>query len=82
MTATSRPAPLILLTLLASTVCAPDSYDTILQGGRVVDGTGAPAREADVAIRDGLIAAVGDLDGAVAGTTPSRPRPHHGGDQP
>ena len=69
MTTTHRPAALILLTLVASTACAPDSYDTILQGGRVVDGTGAPAREADVAIRDGLIAAVGDLGGAVAQTT-------------
>ena len=69
MKTTPRPAPLILLPLLAATACAPDSYDTILRGGRVVDGTGAPAREADVGIRDGLIAAVGDLDGAVAETT-------------
>lgn len=30
----------------------------LIQGGEVIDGTGAPARRADVAIRDGLIAAV------------------------
>ena len=69
MRTTPGPAILILPALLALVGCAPDSYDTILQGGRVVDGTGAPAREADVAIRGGLIAAVGDLGGAVAETT-------------
>lgn len=65
---TRRTPPMILLTVLALAACAPESYDTILVGGRVVDGTGAPAREADVGIRDGMIAAVGDLDGAVAAT--------------
>ncbi len=68
MKTTPRPAPLIPFALLALTACAPDAYDTILRGGRVLDGTGVPAREADVAIRDGLIAAVGDLGGAVAET--------------
>ena len=33
--------------------------DTILRGGTVIDGTGAPARKADVAITDGVITAVG-----------------------
>ncbi|HET8567554.1 MAG TPA: D-aminoacylase [Candidatus Limnocylindria bacterium] len=39
----------------------------LLRGGEVVDGTGAPARRADVGIRDGRVAAIGtDLaaDGA------------------
>lgn len=50
-----------------ATGCADSrAYDTILRGGRVVDGTGAPVRTADVAIQDGQIAAVGDLSGAVA----------------
>jgi N-acyl-D-aspartate/D-glutamate deacylase len=50
-------------------------YETIIRGGTVVDGTGAPARTADVAIRDGRIAEVGrvtaparqviDADGAL-----------------
>lgn len=31
----------------------------LLKGGRVVDGTGAPAYEADVLVRDGKIAAIG-----------------------
>ncbi len=34
-------------------------FDVVLRGGKVVDGTGAPAREADVAIVAGKIAAVG-----------------------
>ncbi|MBA3949519.1 MAG: D-aminoacylase, partial [Acidobacteria bacterium] len=42
------------------------TFDLILEGGRVVDGTGAPARVADVGIRGGVIAAVGDLSRAVA----------------
>ena len=35
----------------------------IIRGGSVVDGTGAPARTADVAIDDGLITEVGSVDG-------------------
>lgn len=34
-------------------------FDTVIRGGTVVDGTGAPAREADVALLGGKIAAVG-----------------------
>jgi N-acyl-D-amino-acid deacylase len=35
--------------------------DLKLEGGSVIDGTGAPAFRADVAVRDGAIAAIGDL---------------------
>ncbi|WP_374579181.1 amidohydrolase family protein [Phenylobacterium sp.] len=34
-------------------------YDLVIRGGLVVDGTGAPARQADVAVSGGLIAKVG-----------------------
>ncbi len=34
-------------------------YDLLIRGGSVIDGTGAPMREADVGIRNGLVAAVG-----------------------
>ena len=39
------------------------SYDVILRHGRVVDGTGNPAFFADIAIKDGHIAAIGRVTG-------------------
>src|SRR5215831_7835358 len=36
--------------------------DLAIRGGLVVDGTGAPGREADVLVRDGLIVAPGFID--------------------
>jgi N-acyl-D-amino-acid deacylase len=42
------------------------SFDLLVKGGRVVDGTGAPARAADIGITNGRIAAVGALGGASA----------------
>jgi len=50
---------------LALAACTPD-FDVVLYGGSVVDGTGAPAFMADVAIRDGTIAQVGELAGQTA----------------
>lgn len=35
-------------------------YDLVIENGKLVDGTGAPARITSVAIKDGKIAAVGD----------------------
>lgn len=45
---------------------AAQAYDVLIRGGMVVDGTGSPAAPADVALRDGRIAAVGDLGTAEA----------------
>ena len=39
-------------------------YDVIIRGGTIVDGTGAPARTGDVALRDGVITEVGTVDGS------------------
>src|SRR5690242_7215883 len=39
-------------------------HDLVIRGGTVVDGTGAPARTADVAIDDGVVTEVGRVDGA------------------
>ena len=41
-------------------------HDLVIRGGRVVDGTGAPARVADVAIDDGVITEIGTVDGRAA----------------
>ena len=35
--------------------------DLIIRGGTVIDGTGAPRYQADVAVKDGVITAIGDL---------------------
>jgi len=42
------------------------SYDLLITGGRVLDGTGNPWFAADVAIKDGKLAAIGRLAGATA----------------
>ncbi len=38
-------------------------HDLVIRGGRVADGTGAPLRNADVAISDGVVTEVGKVDG-------------------
>ena len=42
------------------------AYDLVIVGARIADGTGAPARAADIALKDGLIAAIGNLSLALA----------------
>jgi len=42
-------------------------FDLIVSGGRVVDGTGNPWFEADIAIKDGVISEIGKLDPKRAG---------------
>src|SRR3954471_433349 len=42
------------------------AYDLVIRGGTVVDGTGGRPFEADVAVKDGLIAAVGKVSGSGA----------------
>jgi N-acyl-D-aspartate/D-glutamate deacylase len=44
------------------------TVDTLIKGGTVVDGTGAPARDGDVAIRDGRIVDIGEVDESGART--------------
>ncbi len=39
-------------------------FDCIVRGGTVIDGSGGPARRADVGIVDGRIVAVGPVDGS------------------
>jgi N-acyl-D-amino-acid deacylase len=41
---------------------ATGPYDLLISGGSVVDGTGAPARAADLLLKDGRVAYVGPVD--------------------
>ncbi len=71
----------ILVLLLCAALLAPPAaiaqgqkaaapvYDVIIRNGRVMDGTGNPWFAADIGIRDGKIAALGQLAGASASRT-------------
>ena len=64
-----RLAALLLVLLVSfsgAAIAATVTFDTLLIGGSVLDGTGSPARRADVGLRDGHIAAIGDLHTATA----------------
>jgi len=63
----ARAASLSALTLASflPTAHAQD-FDLLLRGGKVVDGTGNPWFRADLGIRAGKVAAIGDLKGKTA----------------
>ena len=67
------PLPLLAAALAGQAPPAP-VYDLVLRGGSVLDGAGRPAERADVAIRGGRIAAVGEVAAA-----PGTPTLHVGG---
>jgi N-acyl-D-amino-acid deacylase len=80
----ARPVRCVTFAILSSLACAPatqgtsgapapagERYDVIIRHGRIVDGTGNPWYDGDVAIRGDRIARVaraGTLDGASATT--------------
>jgi N-acyl-D-aspartate/D-glutamate deacylase len=58
--------PLMAVGCSAPPAVEAPAFDTLIEHGRVIDGTGSPGVAADVGIRDGRIAAVGQLSGAQA----------------
>ena len=71
--APSHGSAAVLAVAVALLVPAPArsqgvTYDVILRGGTVYDGTGSPGRLADVGIRGDRIAAIGDLGKATGKT--------------
>lgn len=61
----SRLAGLFLLPVSICQAAGP-TYDLIIRNGRIVDGTGSPWYAADIAVKNGHIAAIGALAGATA----------------
>ena len=59
-----RLALLGLLAHATASVAATPQYDLVIRNGHIIDGTGSPWYAGDVAIRDGHIAAIGNLAGA------------------
>jgi dihydroorotase/N-acyl-D-amino-acid deacylase len=58
---------IVLLCVLTLGACAPkEKFDLVIEHGSVLDGTGTPAVMADVGIREGRIARIGNLSGAEA----------------
>ena len=52
---------------VAPAMQSQESFDVIIRGGSVYDGSGSAPRRADVGLRGDQISAVGDLSGAKAG---------------
>ncbi|HUE74771.1 MAG TPA: D-aminoacylase [Pirellulaceae bacterium] len=50
--------------LLPRRCAAEEAFEIVLQGGRIVDGSGAPWYRGDLGIRDGKIAKIGHIDAA------------------
>jgi N-acyl-D-aspartate/D-glutamate deacylase len=67
-----RLAALLLFLLVVPATAeaqqAPARFDLLIRNGRLLDGSGNPWVKADVGIRDGHVAAVGQLRDATAGT--------------
>jgi len=59
----------LITLLLVPLALVGQNYDVLIRNGHIVDGTGSPWYAADIAIRDGHIAAIGHLDAATAKQT-------------
>lgn len=55
---------LVSLTPLSAQHKESDAFDIVVEQGRVIDGTGSHAYVADVGVRNGVIASIGNLSGS------------------
>ena len=65
MTATYRLALILMwiLSIIAVGFAADEPFDIVITNGQIIDGTGSPWYSGDIGIRDGHIAAIGNLSG-------------------
>ena len=56
----------LLTSIFACTLVAqtPTPFDTVITNGHIIDGTGSPWYSGDIGIRDGKVAAIGNLSAA------------------
>ncbi|MGD0987663.1 MAG: D-aminoacylase [Candidatus Sulfotelmatobacter sp.] len=63
----SRRHALLILALLCAAphpLLAQTAFDLVITNGHIIDGTGSPWYSGDLGIRDGKVAAIGNLSGA------------------
>ncbi|MBC7927115.1 MAG: amidohydrolase family protein, partial [Bryobacteraceae bacterium] len=60
-----RVLAVVIAIASATPFLSAETFDLLIRNARVVDGSGNPWYRADVAVRDGKIAAIGRLTGAV-----------------
>jgi N-acyl-D-amino-acid deacylase len=64
MTSTRRFAFVLLLILSTFAFAGDQPFDLVITNGHIIDGTGSPWYSGDIGIRDGRIAAIGNLSAA------------------
>lgn len=67
MRTTAAIAGCALLAALHAKALEPPTFDVLIRGGTVYDGSGGPPRRADLGLRGDRIEAIGDLAGATGG---------------
>src|SRR5713101_1339105 len=61
----ARSIAFVLLLVLQAVASAADApFDLVITNGHIIDGTGSPWYSGDIGIRDGRIAAIGNLSSA------------------
>lgn len=61
-----NPALILITIALGACAAKPAPYDLLILDGNIIDGSGSAAYRGDIAVADGKIAKIGDLDGAGA----------------